>query len=259
VNNTGVRGQGSGVKSHKSEVGRKGESEKRRNGESYSPILRFSGSPIRFWFLLFTVHYALFTVVWADDLNAIASKIQKTYDGIQDIQANFVQLTTSASIKQTQKAEGVVYFKKPGMMKWEYKSPNTDIIVSDGKTFWAYQRDIGQVMTGNASSNETSISNNFLSGMGNLKKDFDIELSEQDNISYLLKLKPKAPQPNVQKLYIAVDKKTFFVVKTIVYDVIGNETKVIFENLKINQSISTNMFKFQIPEGVKVVKPGAGD
>ncbi|MBI5326955.1 MAG: outer membrane lipoprotein chaperone LolA [Deltaproteobacteria bacterium] len=204
--------------------------------------------------LLPLASFLLFTVVYADDLNTIVSKIQKTYDGIYDIQANFVQLTTSASIKQTQKAEGVVYFKKPGMMKWEYRSPNTDIIVSDGKTLWAYQQDIGQVMTGNASTNETSISNNFLSGMGNLKKDFDIELAEQDNISYVLKLKPKAPQPNVQKLYIAVDKKTFFVVKTIVYDLIGNETRVIFENIKINQSISTSIFKFKIPEGVKVVK-----
>ncbi|MBI5047686.1 MAG: outer membrane lipoprotein chaperone LolA [Deltaproteobacteria bacterium] len=219
-------------------------------------VNKFQISNIKYQILsLLTAYCLLVTNSYADELDTIVSKLQKTYEGIQDIQANFVQLTTSASIKQTQKAEGVVYFKKPGMMKWEYKSPNTDIIVSDGKTLWAYQQDIGQVMTGNASSNETSISNNFLSGMGNLKKDFDIELSEQDSISYLLKLKSKTPQPNVQKLYIAVDKKTFFVVKTIVYDLIGNETKVIFENIQINQSISANIFKFKIPKGVKVVKP----
>ncbi|MBI3397934.1 MAG: outer membrane lipoprotein chaperone LolA [Deltaproteobacteria bacterium] len=227
--------------------------------------VRGQGSRVKIFFIcsLSTICYLLPTVVWADELDAIVAKVQKTYDGIQDIQANFTQFTTSASIKQTQKAEGVVYFKKrsaeltpkPGMMKWEYKSPGKDIIVSDGMTIWVYQQDIGQVMVGNAiDDNGTSISNNFLAGMGNLKKDFDIELAEQDNAAYLLKLNPKTSQPNVQKLYIAVDKKTFFMVKTIVYDMLGNETKVIFENMKANQSLSANIFKFKIPEGVKVVK-----
>lgn len=195
------------------------------------------------------------TIGFADELDAIVAKVQKTYDGIQDIQANFTQFTTSASIKQTQKAEGVVSFKKPGMMRWEYKSPGKDIIVSDGMTIWVYQQDIGQVMVGNAIDNGTSISNNFLAGIGNLKKDFDITLAEGDITTHLLKLNPKTPQPNVQKLYIAVDKKTFLVTKTIIYDLLGNETKVIFENMKTNQSLSGNIFKFKIPEGVKVVKP----
>ena len=206
-------------------------------------------------FLLFTAHCSLFTVVWADDLDAIISKIQKTYEGIQDIQADFVQLTTSSATKETQKADGLVYFKKPGMMKWEYKSPTNDIIVSDGRTIWAYQQDIGQVMIVNASDSGASISNNFLAGMGNLKKDFDIELEKPDNNSYVLKLNPKVPQPNIQRLYIAVDKKTSLVKQTIVFDLLGNETKVIFENLKINQSVPANIFKFKIPEGVRVVKP----
>ena len=217
---------------------------------------KFQISNFKFQILsLLTVYCLLPTAVYANDLNAIISKLQKTYEGIQDVQANFTQLTTSASIKTTQKAEGVVYFKKPGMMKWEYKSPNKDIIVSDGITIWIYQQDIGQVMVGNVLDNGTSISNNFLAGIGNLKKDFDIELAEQDNIAYLLKLNPKMSQPNVQKLYIAVDKKTFLVIKTLVYDMMGNETKVVFENMKTNQSLSGSIFKFKIPEGVKVVKP----
>ena len=194
------------------------------------------------------------SIGFADDIDVIIAKVQKTYEGIQDVQANFAQFTTSASIKTTQKAEGVVYFKKPGMMKWEYKSPGKDIIVSDGITIWIYQQDIGQVMVGNALDNGTSISNSFLAGIGNLKKDFDIELAEQDNVAYLLKLNPKTSQPNVQKLYIAVDKKTFLVIKTLVYDMMGNETKVVFENMKTNQSLSDSIFKFKIPEGVKVIK-----
>jgi outer membrane lipoprotein carrier protein len=203
---------------------------------------------------LLTVYCLLPAVVCADDLNTIIAKVQKTYDGIHDIQANFTQITTSASIKETQKAEGVVYFKKPGMMKWEYKSPEKDIIVSDGTTIWIYQQDIGQVMVGNALDNGTSISNNFLAGMGNIKKDFAIEMAEGDNNTHLLKLSPKTAQPNLRKLYIAVDKKTFLVIRTIVYDMLNNETKVILESIKTNQSLSGSIFKFNIPDGIKVIK-----
>ncbi|MBI3752434.1 MAG: outer membrane lipoprotein chaperone LolA [Deltaproteobacteria bacterium] len=209
---------------------------------------------------LLPIAYCLLPVIaYTSDLDSVITKLQKNYDGIQDIQANFTQFTTSASIKQTQKAEGVVYFKKPGMMKWEYKSPGKDIIVSDGMTIWVYQQDIGQVMVGNAIDNGSSISNNFLAGMGNLKKDFDVALGEGDSATYLLKLNPKIPQPNIRDIAIAVDKKTFLVVKTIVHDQLGNETKVIFENMKSNQSLSANLFKFKIPQGVKVIKPGTGD
>ena len=245
-----------GDKLKETEMRGNGETEKRRNGGINSPIPQFPDSPIRFLFLLLlTACFLLPTVSDADDLDAIISKIQKTYEGIQDIQADFVQLTTSSATKETQKADGLVYFKKPGMMKWEYKSPTNDIIVSDGRTIWAYQQDIGQVMIGNASDSSASISNNFLAGMGNLKKDFDIELEKPDNNSYVLKLNPKVPQPNIQRLYIAVDKKTSLVKQTIVFDLLGNETKVIFENLRINQSVPANIFKFKIPEGVRVVKP----
>src|SRR3990170_8842688 len=46
------------VMSKESGVKRNGETEKRRNGENYSPIPRFSDSPIHFLFLLlFTVFY----------------------------------------------------------------------------------------------------------------------------------------------------------------------------------------------------------
>jgi outer membrane lipoprotein carrier protein len=140
------------------------------------------------------------------------------------------------------------------MMKWEYKSPSADIIVSDGTTLWVYQHDIGQVMVGDASVSGISISNNFLAGIGNLKKDFDIEMSGENDASYTLKLNPKMPMPNIQRLYIVVDKKTFLVNQTIVHDMLGNETKVIFENIKLNQFLSSKMFKFKIPKGVKVIK-----
>ena len=39
-------------------------------------------------------------------------------------------------------ATGKAIFKKPGMMKWDYISPDTQQIVSDGKTIWIFQPSI---------------------------------------------------------------------------------------------------------------------
>ncbi|MBI3755857.1 MAG: hypothetical protein HY265_06835, partial [Deltaproteobacteria bacterium] len=63
---------------------------------------KFQISNIKFQILILSAAYFLLPAVsFADNLDAIVSRLQKTYDGIQDIQANFTQFTTSASIKQT--------------------------------------------------------------------------------------------------------------------------------------------------------------
>jgi len=211
--------------------------------------------------LLATCYLLLATPAWAgEDLNTIISHLQKTYEGISDIKALFHQETASSTLKETQHSEGIVYFKKPGMMRWEYKTPVKDLIVSDGNTLWIYQPDLRQVMVGRAE--DQGLVKNLLAGVGGLKEEFDITLegdkgpnTSGKGDSYLLRLHPRIPQPNIKGLQMVVDKKTFLVAKVIAYDPFGNITTVSFEKVKTNQSLSPQLFHFEIPEGVEVVRP----
>lgn len=200
-------------------------------------------------------------ITWAgQDLDTIISQLQKTYEGVSDIKATFHQETASSTLKEVQHSEGVVYFKKPGMMRWEYKTPVKDLIVSDGNTLWIYQPDLRQVMVGRVEGQ--GLVKNLLAGVGNLKEEFDITLEGDKSPdtsgkgdSYILRLHPRIPQPNIKGLQMIVDKKTFLVAKVIAYDPFGNVTTVSFKRVKTNQSLSPKLFHFEMPEGVEVVEP----
>ncbi|HBO84377.1 MAG: outer membrane lipoprotein carrier protein LolA [Deltaproteobacteria bacterium GWC2_42_11] len=191
----------------------------------------------------------------AETLDNILSNIQKVYDGISDMKANFVQKTTSSSLGGAQNSEGVVYFKKPGMMRWEYASPGKDIIVNNGDTIWVYQPDLGQVMVSSFSSESSPLAKHFLSGMRNIKNDFDVRLEGETPADYTLILIPRIPQPSIKKIHIIVDKKTFFVNGTSTFDPFGSVASVRFSNIKINTSLQKSLFNLEIPQGVRVVKP----
>ena len=59
--------------------------------------------------------------------------IQKFYAEAQDLTAQFEQVYTYTVYGRKQKSNGVVYFKKPGMMRWDYRRPTPKVFVADGK------------------------------------------------------------------------------------------------------------------------------
>lgn len=203
----------------------------------------------------------------AEDISQIVDKIQKTYDGIKDFKADFMQESTNKALKYTITDTGVVYFKKPGKMRWDYikKVDNKDIllqkIVNDGEKIYFYTPADNQVIVDNIRSVIPSRApGNFLAGMGSIKKDFDVvenyyksEKKRQDY--YYLELKPKAAIKGVKNIFIAVDKEKYLVRETITVDPFENTTKIVFSNIEKNKSIPDDVFKFQVPKGVNVITP----
>ncbi len=190
----------------------------------------------------------------AEDLSGIVSKLQQRYDGITAISADFTQEVSLNIQGKPQVSEGTVFLKKPGKMKWLYTSPTRDELVSNGKTIWVFERDLNQVIERPLEGN-SSLATDFLTGVGNLRRDFEITLARENGGIYRLGLIPLEPQPNVKKFYMELDKTKFIVVKTIVEDYFGNVTTVSFRNIKLNGPVEDSFFEFSPPKGATVVRP----
>lgn len=199
--------------------------------------------------------------VFCQDMNTIIDNIQREYERTQDIQANFLQVAMLKSVGRPQESTGVVYFKKPGKMRWEYTAPEQQFLVSDGKTMWFYVPEDSQVILQNAEdayNSKTPIT--FLSGMGKLQNDFYIKLLPDSarnprlTSGYPLELLPKQPQSDVAKLILTVDAATYQIIHTGVYDPYGNITDVFLQNIQTNTNLPDQQFKFDIPEGVDVIR-----
>ena len=188
----------------------------------------------------------------------VLTEIQNRYEKANDVEANFTQEYVGKGMKQGTRGEGKVYFKKRGMMRWDYTTPHQKLI-SDGHTLWFYQPDEKQVLVSDLSSvlkERTPLA--FLAGEGDLGRDFDLlnlkESVPQKEESYVVELIPKEPLATFSKLVLTVDKKAFTVLQAEVFDAMGNVTRTRFINVKTNVGLSDPLFRFAVPPGTEVIK-----
>jgi outer membrane lipoprotein carrier protein len=189
---------------------------------------------------------------------SILAEIQKRYESTNDIEANFLQEYIGKVMKQQMKQEGKVYFKKRGMMRWDYRTPNQKFI-SDGLTLWYFQPEENQVFVSDVSKvikEKTPLA--FLAGEGDLSRDFEIanfnESASPKEENYVLELIPRESNAALSKLTLTVDKKSYYVVQVDVFDGLGNVTRTRFIDMKTNVGLPDSFFQFTIPPGTEVLK-----
>ena len=197
--------------------------------------------------------------VLAITLEEIINNVQRTYRETQDLTADFIQEATLKSLNKTQTAEGKIYYKNQGKLRWDYNDTTKQEIVTDGETLWMYLPEDNQVIVNQLSKvYRSNTSAFFLSEMGDLKKDFDIKLvgptpGDEDK-GYLLKLIPREQQSSFDELFLWVDKINFRVVETYFDDYYGNLIRIKFRNHIVNSGLPDSMFVFIIPKDAEVIE-----
>jgi len=206
----------------------------------------------------FLFHLVFNPVAFCATGQGVLNEIQNRYEKTNDFEANFIQEYIGKVMRQPNKGEGKVYFKKKGMMRWDYNVPNQKLI-SDGHTLWYYQPEEKQVLISDVSrvlKEKTPLA--FLAGEGNLGRDFKfLNLNEsvsQKEDNYVVELAPKEPLATLSKLILTVDKKSYTVLQADVFDGLGNVTRTRFIEIKTNVGLSNSFFHFTIPPGTEIIK-----
>ena len=194
----------------------------------------------------------------AQSLDDVVNGVEATYGKIQDLQAEFTQAAHNKSLGQDIKAEGTVSLKKGGKMRWDYKSPSPQQIVSDGTWLWVYTPELNQVNKGSAPKALAGPAGSFLAGLGRLRDEFSVRFlnpaSKLDAAGRpLLDLTPKAPTPLLTRLVLAVDPKDYIVRQAVLYDQLQNTVTMTFNKVAINATLPDSLFVFTPPAGAAVV------
>lgn len=192
-------------------------------------------------------------------IDETVNRLQQIYEKTQDFQANFVQETTVKSIRKTDVEEGIVYFKNPKQMLWDYKKPRTKKLIINSQKAWLYLPQDKSVYTQQSDKifkSEALIK--FLSGLGKLKDDFTIKYAASGAIdksgNYLLQLFPREKGASYQYLQMTIEKNNFHILQVSFDDVMGNSTLLKFSSIKMNTGLSSKLFQFQPPPGVSIFK-----
>lgn len=223
---------------------------------------------------------ALATIVpaAAAELKDVVGALEHGYRGLKDVQASFSQKSAIAGIGREQQGSGELYLKMGtggSKFRFDYRKPQPQQIVSDGKTVWLYQPENRQVLESSfeaLKAGGSGIAVTYLTGLGDVSRDFTATLSgegKDKSGNYLLDLAPKKKNPLLARLRLTIPARAveeyaasgkvselFPVTAAAITDAQGNRTTLEFTNVRVNRGISAARFTFRPPAGTEVIRPG---
>jgi outer membrane lipoprotein carrier protein len=196
--------------------------------------------------------------VASESAAALATRLQARYDGIKDFTADFSQTYEGGVLRRKTTEAGTVLVKKPGRMRWEYKTPEEKLFVSDGRKLYAWvpadrQVTVSALPTDDAPATPIL----FLLGRGQLGRDFTPSIATgvagapPDTLA--LTLVPRTSVPDYDRLTLVVDKATLALRMLVARDSQGGTSTFVFTKLRENVGLPDARFSFTIPRGADVV------
>ncbi|MFH2218114.1 MAG: outer membrane lipoprotein carrier protein LolA [Pseudomonadota bacterium] len=219
-----------------------------------------------FYFLFFSIFSLAFSKspceevkAFAGDsnpqLSAIIDGIEKRY-AVPGFSARFFQTSTLKDMDITDTASGRLLIKRPGMMRWEYETPDRQTIISDGFQLWIYRPEDNQVMIGKAPDFfGDGKGASFLSDITRMRRNFTISLEKNDKDNNpVLKLLPGKKALDLAAIYLTIARETFEVVRIVTYNSFGDETRIDLADIRFDPDLENALFSFAAPEGAEILQ-----
>ncbi len=194
----------------------------------------------------------------------VMTRVQEQYDkATGGFKTYFRQESRLKAMNQTDAAEGWMYFQKPCRMRWQYDKPASQKkeVVSDGRQVWMYMPQDSLVMVYRLNQVlRSDLVMRFFSGIGQFQRDFNISWNRPPGTSsdLVIDLFPKKEQPELKRLTLTINPKTYLVDRLEFTNALGEETRFNFSQPQMNLRLEPGFFTFTPPPGVQVVREAPG-
>jgi outer membrane lipoprotein carrier protein len=198
----------------------------------------------------------------AQDIHSFAAAVDEHYNHLSTLETQFTEIYRGSGMERTESgtlwlAKGSL--KKPGKMRWEYRSPRQKLFVSDGKDAWFYVPGDRQARRTEARKLEDIRSPlAFLLGKSKLEKElqglsFAPDLQPSAVGDFILRGVPRALADRVSEILLEVTPE-HRIVRIVIDDVDGSATEYRFSDEKENEAIAEGQFRFTPPAGTETVE-----
>ena len=197
----------------------------------------------------------------AADVHAIAQAVDQRYNHLHTLEAQFTEIYRGGGMDRTE--TGVLWLKKPGKMRWEYRSPREKVFLSDGKDAWFYLPDDRQARKSPAKKLDDLRSPlGFLLGKTRLEKELqglslarDVPPVTAGNV--VLRGVPQAMADRVSQVLLEVAPNST-IARIVIQEVDGSVTEYRFTDQKEDVAVADSNFHFVPPAGVEVIDGDLG-
>lgn len=185
------------------------------------------------------------TAFAAADQSAV-DELQKRLEQASQYSATFEQTVRSSKGKEVQKGSGTFQVKRPNLFRMDTKTPQENLMVSDGETLWFYDPFVSQVT---ANWVKDAVDNTpFVLLTSNEKAHWD-QYSVTQNMDNFV-LKPKSKKSNLKQFDVRIDSsgllKGFSIIERD-----GQSNLYVLRNIS-NANVESSLFKFSVPKGAEL-------
>ncbi len=199
----------------------------------------------------------LHTTTYAVELQDVISGLQRRYASVETVRGDFLQTYRAPGISQEESGE--FWLKKPGVMRWEYRSPEEQIFVADGTESFLYVPKDRQVTVQPFSAADLhSTPLEFLLGSGNISRScttsWETEFKPKAEHTLLIRLTPRKAQGEYSFLVLELDSQTFDLRRIAIREPGGSTTEFLLTNVATNEKLDKKLFQFKNPKGVEEIR-----
>jgi outer membrane lipoprotein carrier protein len=197
----------------------------------------------------------------AADVHTIAQRVDERYNHLHTLEAQFTEIYRGAGMERTE--SGTLWLKKPGKMRWEYRSPREKLFLSDGKDAWFYVPGDRQVRrTPMRKLDDLRSPLAFLLGKTRLEKELQGLSLAPDMAPWMagnvvLRGVPKAMADRVNQVLLEITPDSE-IARIVIEEVDGSVTEYRFSEQKENMEVGDQRFRFAPPPGAEVIEGDFG-
>lgn len=211
---------------------------------------------VRFCTILLILLLNLTTQSWSQPATAITvppadEKLKTFLEGLETFSADFEQTLFNEFNETLETASGSVYLQRPGKFHWVYTAPYSQYLISDGTDLWIYDQDLEQVTVSTVTGTIEKSPAAVLAGDTDLGGDYIInDLGHLDGADWM-ELASADPESQYNSIRLGFDGQRL--VGMILFDNLGQTTRIVFSHDVRNGAIDPSLFQFTPPAGVDVI------
>ena len=191
-------------------------------------------------------------------LGPLVDGVESMLENMRDMSAEFIQFQEDA-LNRTYREEGHLYLMRPRMMRWEYRTPEEKLFISDGGDLYFYvpaDRQVNRDRVSDAFDDRIPIM--FLLGRSDLEQEFT-DIADVTGIaeakvpgSCVMEMNPRRESEFVGVL-LEVDAATFDIRRLRLSSTDGSVSDFVFNQVQTNRDLSEELFDFVPPPGIRIV------
>jgi outer membrane lipoprotein carrier protein len=218
-----------------------------------------------FWWLL-AIAVGIAIPAQSEDIHQLARAVDDHYNHLRSLQSDFTEIYRGDGPERVE--SGTLWLKKPRKMRWEYRSPNEKLFISDGQAVWFYlpaERQLRKTTLKQLDDLRSPLA--FLLGKTKLESELQglsraVDQSPLGAGNLLLRGVPKGAGTQsvagqVSEVLLEITPSSQ-IVRIVLVEADGATTEFRFAGWKENLELGDRQFEFTPPPGVETVEGGLG-